>query len=428
MKRIARLALVLAVGMWLAVPLTAGIVKVRVDGVIDPITAEFIRGAVETAESEQAEFLLIELSTPGGLGVSMQEIVQEILTSEVPVVCYVTPQGTHAASAGFFILLAADVAVMAPGTNTGAATPIFPFGIDNEVLLKKVKNDALASLRSIVERRSRNYELAAKAVEEAASFTEQEALDGNLIDLIAEDQDDLLNQLEGREVSRFNGQVERLRAQGQSITQVQKSYRQQLLSTVANPNVALVLVVIGILGLYFEITSPGLIFPGVLGAISLLLGLMGFSFLPVNIIGVALILLAIGLLVAEVKVQGFGVLGIGGAISMFLGLLLLIDSPFPALRIDMGLAAGVVIGFSLIFIFLVRLAFKAFREPSAMGDESLAGMAGEARSEITARGGKVFVNGEWWDAVSTEPIPKGSRVRVVGSERQKLVVEYEGEA
>lgn len=414
--------------MLLASPLAAGIVKVRVDGVIDPITAEFIRGAVEQAESEQAEFLLIELSTPGGLGVSMQEIVQEILNSEVPVVCYVTPRGTHAASAGFFILLAADVAVMAPGTNTGAATPIFPFGLDNEVLLKKVKNDALASLRSIVERRNRNYELAAKAVEEAASFTEQEALDGNLIDLIAEDEEDLLNQLEGREVSRFNGQVERLRASGQSITQVQKTYRQQLLSTVANPNVALVLAVIGVLGLYFELTNPGLIVPGVLGAISLLLGLMGFSLLPVNLIGVALILLAIGLFIAEVKVQGFGVLGIGGAIAMFLGLLLLIDSPFPALRINMWLAAGVVIGFAAIFIFLFRLALKAFQSPSAMGDESLVGMEGQARSEITARGGKVFVNGEWWDASSSEPIPAGSRVRVVGSKHQTLLVEYEGEA
>ncbi|HSR67958.1 MAG TPA: nodulation protein NfeD [Acidobacteriota bacterium] len=428
MKRLRRSGLGFALLMLLASPLAAGIVKVRVDGVIDPITAEFIRGAVEQAESEQAEFLLIELSTPGGLGVSMQEIVQEILNSEVPVVCYVTPRGTHAASAGFFILLAADVAVMAPGTNTGAATPIFPFGLDNEVLLKKVKNDALASLRSIVERRNRNYELAAKAVEEAASFTEQEALDGNLIDLIAEDEEDLLNQLEGREVSRFNGQVERLRASGQSITQVQKTYRQQLLSTVANPNVALVLAVIGVLGLYFELTNPGLIVPGVLGAISLLLGLMGFSLLPVNLIGVALILLAIGLFIAEVKVQGFGVLGIGGAIAMFLGLLLLIDSPFPALRINMWLAAGVVIGFAAIFIFLFRLALKAFQSPSAMGDESLVGMEGQARSEITARGGKVFVNGEWWDASSSEPIPAGSRVRVVGSKHQTLLVEYEGEA
>ncbi len=418
MKRALFLACVFACS-----PLTADILKVEIDGGIDPVTAEFIQSAVERAREEDAEMLLIRLSTPGGWATSMQDIIQQILNSEVPIVCYVHPQGTHAASAGFFVLLASDVAAMSPGTNTGAATPVFPLGGENETMLAKVKNDALASLRSIVERRQRNYEMAAKAVEEAESFTEQEALEGGLIDLVAEDEADLLAQLEGREISRFTGEKQILTTRGQKVVQVEMTFRQRLLSTVAQPNLALILGLIGLLGLYFEFTNPGLVVPGVVGAICLLLGLMGFAMLPINMIGVMLILLAIGFFIAEIKVQGFGILGIGGAIAMFLGLLLLIDSPFPELRIDPMLALGAVIAFTVVFLFLMRLAFRAVVSPVQTGNEGLVGRQGVARSEVNARGGKVFIAGEWWDAVSAKPVPAGDRVRVVQADRLSLTVE-----
>ena len=288
-----------------ACPLHGEVLKVQIDGVIDPITSEFITSAVREAEDRDAEFLLISLSTPGGLGISMQEIIQTILNSEVPIVCYVEPQGTHAASAGFFILLSADVAVMAPGTNTGAAHPVFPFGMENKVMLEKVKNDALANLRAIVDVRNRNYELAEKGVIDSESYTAQEALEGKLIDLIASSEDQLLEQLEGREITRFSGETQVLRVEGHQLRLLEMTLRQRILSKIADPNFSLVLGVMGALGLYLEFSHPGLILPGVLGAISLLLALLGFSLLPVNLIGVLLILLALGLFIAEVKIQGF---------------------------------------------------------------------------------------------------------------------------
>ena len=420
MKRVLFLACMLSTS-----PLAAEILRVDIDGGIDPVTAEFIQSAVERAREEEAELLLIRLSTPGGWATSMQEIIQQILNSEVPIVCYVHPQGTHAASAGFFILLASDVAAMSPGTNTGAATPVFPFGGENETLLAKVKNDALANLRSIVERRQRNYEMAAKAVEEAQSFTEQEALEGGLIDLVAEDEADLLAQLEGREISRFTGEKQILKTRGQRVVEIEMTFRQRLLSTLAQPNLALILGLLGLVGLYFEFTNPGLVVPGVVGGICLLLGLMGFAMLPINMVGVLLLLLAVGFFIAEIKVQGFGILGIGGAVAMFLGLLLLIDSPFPELRIDPMLALGAVISFTVIFLFLMRLAFHAVTSPVQTGHQGLVGRLGVARSEVNSRGGKVFIAGEWWDAVSAQPVPVGDRIRVVQADRLSLIVEPE---
>ena len=260
---------------FLVQPVLGEIVKIEVVGAIDPVQAEFIRGAVEHAEEVEAEFLLIRLSTPGGLGISMQEIVQAILNSEVPVVCFVAPPGSHAASAGFFILLAADVAAMAPATNTGAAHPVFPFGVEDEVLLEKVRNDALASLRSIVEQRKRNYELAEKGVTDSKSYTAREALDGSLIDLIAEDEEDLLSQLEGRRVERLHGEVRTLSVGGQTVENLGMTGRQRLLSAIASPNLALLLGVFGLLGLYLEFQSPGLVIPGVAGAICLVLSAAG---------------------------------------------------------------------------------------------------------------------------------------------------------
>jgi membrane-bound serine protease (ClpP class) len=406
-----------------AAPMQAEILKIRIDGIIDPITSEFIESAVREAEAQEAEFLLIELDTPGGLGVAMQEIIQTILNSRVPIVCFVTPSGARAASAGFFILLAADVAVMAPGTNTGAAHPVFPLGGENETMMQKVRNDALASLRSIVRERDRNYEMAEQAVLESKSYTAQESVEGNLINLVADNQASLMRQLHGFEVTRFTGEKQFVRTEDQPIREFEMTFRQRMLSTIATPNFALILGILGLLGLYLEFTNPGLIFPGVLGAIALLLALLGFALLPVNVIGVLLILLAIGLFVAEVTVQGFGILGIGGVIAMTLGFLFLIDAPYPELRVDTGLALAIAAGFGLIFMLLLHLAVKSYRSKVSTGDAGMVGMVGTARTNIDQEGGQVFVHGEWWHAVSEVPIATGSKVRVVQASNLSLVVE-----
>ena len=411
---------------FLVQPVLGEIVKIEVVGAIDPIQAEFIRGAVEYAEEVEAEFLLIRLSTPGGLGISMQEIVQAILNSEVPVVCFVAPPGSHAASAGFFILLAADVAAMAPATNTGAAHPVFPFGVEDEVLLEKVRNDALASLRSIVEQRKRNYEMAEKGVTDSQSYTAQEALDGSLIDLIAEDQEDLLSQLEGRRVERLHGEVRTLSVGGQTVENLEMTGRQRLLSAIASPNLALLLGVLGLLGLYLEFQSPGLVIPGVTGAICLVLSLLGFSLLPINYIGVLLLLLGGGLLVAEVLIQGFGFLGIGGSMSITLGLLFLIDSPYPELRIGWGMALAVGIPVAVISLLFLWALVKSFRGRAVTGREGLIGKIALARSPVNDNGGRVFLHGELWNAVSDDPVESGQRVRIVRVENLTLFVEPHG--
>lgn len=414
----------LLLSLWFAVsPVRADIVKIDLDGIIDPVTADFIHETIRKAEDQGAEFVLIRLSTPGGLGVSMQQIVQTILNSKIPVVCYVAPKGAHAASAGFFVLLAADVAAMAPGTNTGAAHPVFPLGMGDKTMLEKVKNDALASLRSIVKQRNRNYDLAAQAVDESKSYTAQEALDGHLIDLIADDQSALLTDLNGREITRFNGERQVLKTAGIPVRTAEMSFRQKALSDIADPNFALILGVVGLLGLYFEFTHPGMIVPGVVGGICLLLALLGFSLLPVNLIGVLLIILAIGLFVAEVKVQGFGVLGLGGVVAMILGLLFLIESPYPQLRIDLAIAAAVTIPFAVIFIFLLRLVLRTHARQVTTGEAGLVGEIGTAQTEVGPEGGRVFVAGEIWRATSAEAIEVGDRIRVVSARNLDLVVE-----
>ena len=399
------------------------ILKVKIDGVIDPITSEFIADAVQIAKEQEAEFLLIELSTPGGLGVSMQEIIQNILNSEVPIVCFVQPQGARAASAGFFILLSADVAAMAPGTNTGAAHPVFPFGMEDETMLEKVTNDALANLRAIVKERNRNYELAEKGVLESKSYTAREALEGGLIDLIAENEEELLKLLDGREITRFSGEKQTLSTQGQQVRLLEMTLRQKILSTIADPNMALLLGVVGLLGLYLEFTNPGLLVPGVAGGICFILALLGFSLLPINLIGVLLILLAIGLFIAELTVQGFGLFGFGGIVAMTLGLLLLVDAPNPEVRIHLGPALAVAASVAFLMVFLLRLTIKSYRANVITGTGSLEGAIGQARSQVDQDGGKVFVSGEWWEAVSEQPVPEGSQVRVLGSNNLILSVE-----
>lgn len=407
--------------MWPSV--RAEILRVEIEGVIDPITSEFIATSVKEAEASQAEFLLIRLATPGGLGISMQEIIQTILNSKVPIVCYVSPRGAHAASAGFFILLAADVAAMSPGTNTGAAHPVFPFGMENKIMLEKVKNDALASLRSIVKQRKRNYDLAEKGVLESKSYTAAEAVEGGLIDLIANSEEELLEALQGREVTRFTGETQVLETRNNPIRTLEMTFRQRVLSEIADPNFSLILGVIGVLGLYIEFTHPGMILPGIVGGICLLLALLGFSLLPVNIIGVLLVFLAIGLFVAEVKVQGFGVLGIGGIVSMILGFIFLIDSPYPEMRVDLGVALALAVPFAVIFIFLLRLVIKSHISRVSTGEAGMVGAFGIARDDVGPDGGRVLVNGEFWKAYSELPVSAGTKVRVTRMRHLEIWVE-----
>ncbi|MBI2821187.1 MAG: nodulation protein NfeD, partial [Acidobacteria bacterium] len=368
----------------------AAVLRVDIDGAISPITATFIKRAVAEGARRNSSLLLVRLKTPGGLGISMQEIVETVLNSPVPVAVYVAPSGARAASAGFFILLAADVAAMAPGTNTGAAHPIFAFGGENKVLLEKITNDALANLRSIAEKRGRNTEMAEKGVRESLSFTESEALRGGLIDLVAQDEQHLLRQIDEKP-SLGASRIQRPLS-GQPAETLEMTFREKLLSTLADPNLAVILGIIGLLGIYVEFTNPGLVLPGVAGTLALLLALLGFSVLPINYVAVILILLALGLFVAEVTVQGFGVLGIGGVIALVLGLLFLVQTPNPDLRVQLPVALGTALPFALIFVLLLRLAVAAHARRVTSGPEAMVGQIGVSRSPISTEG-KVFVFG-----------------------------------
>jgi len=410
-------------------PAEAVIARIDLNGAIDPITAEFVVKSIDRAEAESAEFLLIRLQTPGGFGMSMEEIISRMLNSKVPVVVYVTPSGAKAASAGFFVLLAADVAVMAPGTNTGAAHPLMAIGgfpVDGgeaaKTLTQKITSNATAFLRSIASKRNRNVAEAEKGVTESKSFTDAEALEKNLIDMVAKDETELLRRLDGYKVHMFSGRERTLRVRDQAVADYEITTRQKFLSTISQPNLALLLGLAGLILLYFEFSNPGFVAPGVIGAICLLLSILGFSFLPINYVGALLILLAIGLFVAEVKVQGFGILGLGGVVSMVIGMLILVDSPDPALRIGLKTALSMALPFAIIFTILVVAMFKSLKQAVTTGDVGMVGLIGIADTEINS-GGRVRVRGEYWAARSSTPIPPGRPVRVIGVDNLLLKVE-----
>jgi membrane-bound serine protease (ClpP class) len=342
------------------------------------------------------------------------------VASRVPVIAYVTPSGGRAASAGFFLLEAADVAVMAPGTNTGASSPVLEGQTMDPVMRSKVENDASAWLRSIEIKRGRNADLAEKTIREAKAFTEREALDNHLIDLIEPDEARLIADLDGREITRFDGSKITMHTRDADVVAYKLSARERIIATVADPNVAFIMLVLGALGIYVEFSSPGLIFPGVAGGILALLGLSGLAVLPINWIGAALLLLGVSLFVLEAKFTSHGVLGGGGTIAMILGALLLINGP-PELRIHLSTALSVTIPFALITMFLVSLAIKARRNKSIMNGAGLVDEIGEARTPLTPSG-KVFVHGEYWDAISSSPVESGDAVRVTAVEGMKLRV------
>ena len=397
------------------------VVAVNVDSIIHPITAEEIGNAIARATSENAAALLIRLNTPGGLLDATREITSKIVASRVPVIAYVTPSGARAASAGFFILVSADVAAMAPGTNTGASSPVLEGQQMDPVMRSKVENDAAAWLRSIVEKRGRNVELAEQTIRKATAFTEKEALNDHLIDLIAPDETALLNQLDGREITRFDGRKEVLHTAGAQVTTYRPSSREWIIAAVADPNIAFILLVLGALGIYVEFTSPGLIFPGVAGGILALLALSGLAVLPINWVGAALLALGAAMFILEVKFASHGILGIGGAVSLVLGALLLVNGP-PEMRIHLATALSVTIPFAIITMFLVSLAVRARASKSIMSHGGMIDEIGEARTTLDPSG-KVFVHGEYWDAVSPVPVEAGHKVRVVGVDGMKLRVE-----
>lgn len=378
--------------------------------------------AIDQAARENAEVVLIRLNTPGGLMDAMRETVQKIVASPVPVITYVTPSGGRAASAGFFLLEAGDIAAMAAGTNTGAAHPVLIGGQMDAVMKQKVENDAAASLRSLTANRGRNSDLAQKAVLESKSFTEKESLENRLIEIIANNEQDLMRQLDGRTVTRFDGRKQTLHLSGVEIVTYQKNARQRVLAAISDPNIALILLVVGALGIYGEFSHPGLILPGVAGAILLLLGLSALSMLPINWLGAALLLLAFAFFILEAKFASHGILAVGGAAAMILGSVLLIDSPLPEMRIHLTTAIALTLPFAAITVFLVSLVIRARRAKVVTGSAGMIGELGVAIGDLTPEG-RVFVHGEYWNAVAGAPLKSGAHVRVTAIDRLQLTVE-----
>ena len=389
-----------------------GVLKIVINDTIHPITDEFIGRAIAEAERNHDDVLLIQLRTPGGLLESTRSIVEKVLASPVPVIIYVAPSGSRAASAGFFILESADVAVMAPGTNTGAAHPVIFGGKEMDPILKdKMENDAAAFLRSFVSKRGRNVEVAESAVRQSKSFTEQEALSQKLIDYVASDDQNLFQQMEGRTVTRFNGSTVVLHLVGKPVRTYDMSLKQKILAWLMDPNMAFILFSIGMLALYAEFNHPGAILPGVVGLICILLAVFAFNILPTRYAALALIVAAFVLFALEAKFTSHGVLGAGGVVAMVIGALLLVDGPIPEMRVRLLTALAVSVPFGAITVFLMSLAFKAYKQKIVTGEEGLAGEIGVARTPLQPEG-KVFVHGELWDAVSSAHVAAGERVQV----------------
>jgi membrane-bound serine protease (ClpP class) len=416
-------ALLAALTVLVASTAGAEVPVVELDGVVHAVSARHVVQALEQADESQAPLVVIRMNTPGGLDGAMRQIVDQMLASRTPVAVFIAPSGARGASAGFIILEAADVAVMAPGTNTGAAHPVGIGGQMDEVMTKKVTSDAAAYIRGKAERRGRNVEMAEKAVIESLSFTEKEALEARLIDLVAKDVPDLLAQLDGREVKRFDGTAVTLRLAGERTVETKMDWRQAILSTIASPEVLFLLLLGALAGLGAEISHPGLIFPGVLGTLCLILFLFASQVIPVNWAGVLLILLAIGLFAAEVKVQSYGLLTVGGLVAMILGAMMLVDSPLPELRVNVWRLAPIVLAFAGFVILLVRLVIQAQRRRATTGVEGMVGLAGRADTDLDAGAeGWVIVQGERWRATASEGVSRGDAVVVESIEGMQLQV------
>lgn len=427
-----RLNLILGVlaALVLASPVVAQeVVHLRVEDTIQPASQRFIERAIEEAERREAAVVVMELDTPGGLLDSTREITSAIIESEVPVVVYVTPGGAQATSAGFFILISADVAAMAPGTNTGAASPVQGQGEDvGETMKAKVFSDASAMVRSLAEARGRNVDLAVEAVMDARSFTAEEAVEAGLSDLVANNFDALIESLDGFEMTRVNGSTGRMELADPVIIEIEQSRAEEILSFLANPNVAYLLLALGMLGIYVEVTHPGGIFPGVVGVIAMLLALYSLSVLPLSWAGVSLIAISLLLFLLEVKVTSFGLLTVGGLICFVLGSLMLFDGPIPDMRVSLGVALPTAVVVATITVFLLSRVIQAHRRQVMTGKKGLVGEIGRALSDLDPDG-KVLVHGEYWDARALgDRIDKGSEVRVESVGDRRIDVRFAGPA
>ena len=401
--------------------------EIRIIEVADPIgpgVAVFIKDSIAEAEDDQAACIVIALDTPGGLANAMREIVMAILASRVPVVVYVSPSGARAASAGVMITMAADIAAMAPGTNIGAAHPVGAGGREiDKTMSEKVVNDMVAHARSVAEQRGRNADWVEKAIRESVAVTETEALAQNIIDLVAKDMDDLVAQLDGREVAG-KGTLD-LKEAPQEV--VQENLRDKVLKAISDPNIAFILFLLGAAGLYFELSNPGAILPGVIGGICLILAIFAFQMLPVNYVGILLIALAVVFFILEIKVTSYGMLSVAGVVSLFLGALMLYEGDDPSVRIAWSVLIPTVGFVSAFFVVVAGLAFRAQTATTLTGQRGLVGKIGVVKQALDLEG-KVFVHGELWQASARMPIEDGRKVRITGVEGLTLTVEPAEEA
>lgn len=401
----------------------AEVLKIVVDDTIQPISAEYIARAVQEAARRNDQALLIQINTPGGLVDSTREIIEKITNSTVPVIIYVTPSGSRAASAGFFILESADIAAMAPGTNTGAAHPVvLGGGSMDDVMKEKIENDAAALMRSVAERRGRNVAVAESTVRQSKSFTDQEALSQHLIDYVASNPEDLFRQMTGKSFKRFNGQEVALNLSEQPIVPFGMTVKEQILNYLMDPNIAFILLAIGALALYAEFNHPGAVVPGTVGVIFILLAVFALNLLPTRFAALVLILGAFALFGAEAKFASHGVLTVGGIVLLTLGGLLLVDAPIPQMRVHLVTALAVSIPLGVITAFLMSIALKARRNKLVSGPQGLIGETGVAQTPLSPRG-KVFVHGEIWDAVASSGVAPGQSVVVTRIDGLVLAVE-----
>jgi membrane-bound serine protease (ClpP class) len=397
--------------------------KLVLDDTVQPVSADEVTRALDRANSDGASALLIDMNTPGGLMDSMRDMVGAILRSRVPVIVYVAPSGARAGSAGFFILESADVAAMAPGTEAGAAHPVFEFGGQpDSTEMQKVENDAEAFLRSYVSKRNRNTDAAVAAVESSHSYTADESLNQHLIDVIANSDTELLNALNGREITRMDGSKLTLHLAGARINLIKPTLRDELLGWLVDPNIALLFLVGGALLIYLEFNAPGTIVPGALGTLMVLLGIFGLNLLPIRYTAVLLLVAAMVLLLLEAKFGGHGALAIGGIICLTFGMLTLVAAPVPEMGISPLVAISVSAAFGAITVFLVRLAVRARRRKARIGADAMVGYPATAMEPLDPQG-HVLVEGEIWQAVASAPVVKGAKLRVTGHDQMLLQVE-----
>ncbi|MBN1408159.1 MAG: nodulation protein NfeD [Calditrichaceae bacterium] len=405
--------------------------RIVINGVINPVATEYIIKSIEKAERENVELLLVELDTPGGLMESMHQIMKAIQSSDVPVAVYVAPSGSRAGSAGVYITYSAHIAAMAPSTNIGSAHPVFGSGsgekmdsTTTETMMEKVVNDAVAKIKAVAKTRGRNVEWAEKAVRESANITETEALKLNVIEYIVPSADSLLSVLDGKEIKLDTGVSKQLNTRNATVITYEMSWRQRMLDTITNPNIAYILMMIGMAGIMLEIYNPGSILPGVAGGVSLIIALYAMQTLPVNYVGLLLIIFAIILFLLEIKIPSFGLLTIGGIISMVIGSIMLFDSDLPFLRLAWEVIAVVVTITTLFFIFVIGMAVHTHRKRPTTGQEGMLGEIGEVYKKLDPYG-TVIIHGEYWKAFSDSNINKGQKVKVIECDNKHLTIKVE---